>query len=145
MSDYEKHVQAIENRCRICFQKKSCENLRKFNENLIRLVRDSYEIDFEYESQLCYFPQHICKGCASSIMKGRPPKLASLNLNSCPRKVTTKQSGTGCSICETFPGEVGRPLFIQKNLPKDTHSSDPIVDTEASNSPAPKRICWSSP
>ena len=70
-------------------------------------------------------------------MKGRTPKLATLNFYAL--KVTTKHSGIGCSICETFTGEVGRPLIPQKCLSMNLNS-----DVEAGPSPPPKRICWSS-
>ena len=69
-------------------------------------------------------PLHIYKGCTSSILKGRVPKLASLGSHSIPRKVTTKHSGIGCSICETYTGEVGRPI-IQQNSSKALISDHP--------------------
>ena len=78
MNDYEKLVQAIENRCRICLQRKTRENLLTFSEKLIEAVRDAYGINYEFESNLRFYPQNICKGCASSILKGCVPILALL-------------------------------------------------------------------
>ena len=144
MNDYEKQVQTIENRCRICLQRKTRDNLRNFSEKLIEAVRDAYGIDYEYESNLCFYPQHICKGCASSIFKGRVPKLASLGSHSIPRKVTTKHSGIGCSICETYTGEIGRPI-IQHNSSKGLISDHPSEIAGANLSPPMKRVCWSTP
>ena len=135
MNDYEKHVQAIENRCRICLQSKTRDNLRNFSEKL-KAVRDAYGIDYEYESNLCFYPQHICIGCASSILKGRVPKLASLGSHSIPRKVTTKHSGIGCSICETYTGEDSSKGLI---------SDHPSEIAGANLSPPMKRVCWSTP
>ena len=59
MNGYEKHVQAIGNRCILCLQRKTRDNLRNFSEKLNEAVRDAYEIDYEYESNFCFYPQHI--------------------------------------------------------------------------------------
>ena len=144
MNDYEKHVQAIENRCRICLQRKARNNLRNFSEKLIEAVTDGYEIDYEYEYILCFYPRHICNGCAPSILKVRVTKWASLGSHSIPRKVMAKHSGIGCSICVTYTGEVGRPI-IQQNSSKGIISDHPSEIASANLSLPMKIVCWSTP
>ena len=46
------------------------------------------------------FFKRFCKGCASSILKGRPPKLREYDYVIKSQKITTKQDSSGCPICE---------------------------------------------
>ena len=58
--------------------------------------------------------------------------------------MTTKHSGFGFSISETYTGEVSRPI-IQQNSSKGLISDYLSEIASANLSPHMKRVCWSTP
>ena len=113
MDGFTRYTEAVQIICRICFDKNKLKGdlrlLTSIGEHIVRY----YDINPEVERSFGFFPQRVCKGCASSILKGRPPKSREPEHLIISRKITTKHDSAGCPIFEimTQTPRVGRPIM----------------------------------